>query len=52
MAFLDLQMLLSTGGRERTREELEEMLRVHGFRLDALIETAAPMSLLIASRAD
>ncbi len=52
MAFLDLQMLLSTGGRERTREEFEEMLRAHGFRLDALIETAAPMSLIIASRAD
>lgn len=51
MAFLDLQMLLSTGGRERTREEFEAMLREHGFRLDALIETAAPMSLIVASRA-
>lgn len=52
MAFLDLQMLLSTGGRERTRAEFEEVLRAHGFRLDALVETAAPMSLLVASRAD
>ena len=51
MAFLDLQMLLSTGGRERTREEFEAMLQEHGFHMDALIETAAPMSLIIASRA-
>jgi hypothetical protein len=50
MAFLDLQMLLSTGGRERTREEFEAMLHEHGFRMDALIETASPMSLIVASR--
>jgi hypothetical protein len=50
MAFLDLQMRLSTGGRERTREEFEAMLQEHGFSMDAVIETASPMSLIVASR--
>ena len=46
---IDLTMLGMLTGRERTREELDELLGAAGFTVDRLIETATPMSILEAT---
>ena len=46
--FFDLEMLVQTGGRERTLAEFERLLASAGFRLVERIQTAAPQSLLVA----
>jgi tRNA A58 N-methylase Trm61 len=48
----DLQMLVgTTGGRERTRIEFENLLKQAGFRLNRVIDTASPFSIVEASLA-
>jgi hypothetical protein len=47
---LDMEVLV-VGGRERTRGEYEGLLNASGLRLDRVIETASPWSLLEASPA-
>lgn len=47
-ATLDVIMLAVTGGRERTPDELGQLLRDAGFRPTALLETAGPMRVLEA----
>jgi DNA-binding transcriptional ArsR family regulator len=47
---LDLAMLVLTGGRERTRDELRELLGNAGFDLRKVRRTASPMHLLEAVR--
>jgi hypothetical protein len=47
---LDLAMLVLTGGRERTREELRELLDGTGFELRRVRRTASPMHVLEAVR--
>lgn len=42
----DLQMIVMTGGRERTRKEFEQLLGGAGFKLTAIHATAAPQSIV------
>jgi hypothetical protein len=50
-SFLDLSMLLVTGGRERTLDEYRELLSRGGFSLVEVIplQTFMPLSLLLAT---
>jgi len=48
---LDFVMLMGLGGRERTRDEYETLLREAGLRLVRVVDTASPMSVLEAVRA-
>ena len=46
-AFLDLEMLvMSAGGRERTAEEYRALYEASGFRLERVVETMAPASVI------
>lgn len=50
--WLDLQMLLvSFGGRERTRAELEALLSSAGLSLERVIPTPTPLGMVVARRA-
>lgn len=44
----DLEMLLSLGGRERTRDEFSLLLERAGFSLTRVVETASPISIVEA----
>jgi hypothetical protein len=44
--FLDIEMIVHAGGRERTRDEYATLLGRAGFRLTRVIATAGPASLL------
>jgi len=44
---LDVIMLALTGGRERTRMEHEALMRAGGFRLERVVPTANPISVLV-----
>jgi O-methyltransferase domain/Dimerisation domain len=46
---LDLNMLVMTGGRERTKAEFGELLDRTGWRFDRVVPTESPQSVLIAS---
>ncbi len=46
--FLDLEMLVSVGGRERTAVEYAELLSRAGFRQTRVIPTAGPISIVEA----
>lgn len=46
-AFLDLQMLVLRGGRERSAEDMEALFEQCGLVLTKTIRTASPMSVLI-----
>jgi hypothetical protein len=48
--FIDLNMLVMTGGRERTEEEYRKLLAVAGFRLTRIIPTPSAMSVVEARR--
>lgn len=53
LQYLDLVMLLGSGGQERTRGEFAALFEAAGFRLERVIENASPLSLLVAApRAD
>jgi hypothetical protein len=45
---LDLEMLVTVGGRERTRAEYANLLRRAGFRLNRVVETVCPVSIIEA----
>jgi len=45
---LDLNMMVMTGGRERTRAEFTALLNTAGYRLSRIIPTLAPQSVLEA----
>ena len=47
---VDIQMLLATGGRERTKEEYEALLDQAGFRIRRAVPTPFPMSVIEAVR--
>ena len=49
--FIDLNMLVMTGGRERTEEEYRRLLEAGGFRLTKVIPTESPMSIIEAEPA-
>lgn len=46
--FLDLEMIVHGGGRERTRDEYAALLTGAGFRMTRVIRTAGPMSIVEA----
>ena len=46
--WIDLQMLLVAGGRERTAAEYRELLVTSDFELEQLIPTASPLSVMAA----
>jgi hypothetical protein len=49
--WLDLQMLLvSEGGRERTRTEFQALCESAGLELERVIETPTPLDLLLVRR--
>jgi SAM-dependent methyltransferase len=47
---MDLNMLVLFGGRERTEEEFDFLLRTAGFRLERVIPTRSPFSVIEATR--
>jgi O-methyltransferase domain/Dimerisation domain len=44
--FLDLTMMVNTGGRERTREEFAALFADAGFRMVSVTPTTGPLSLI------
>jgi hypothetical protein len=48
---LDIEMMVFVGGKERTEEEFRTLLASGGFRLDRILPTESPLSLLEASPA-
>jgi hypothetical protein len=49
---LDIEMLVGTGGRERTEAEFSELFAAAGLRLEQIIRTPTPVRLLEAVRAN
>src|SRR5207245_8349526 len=47
---LDIEMLIAPGGVERTAEEFETLLNNSGFRLNRIIPTASPNSIIEAEK--
>ena len=43
---LNLNMLVMTGGRERTEAEFRALYDAAGFRLTRVVHTASPMSIV------
>jgi hypothetical protein len=43
---MDIQMMIFPGGRERTAEQFRELLAASGWRLNRIIPTAAPESIV------
>lgn len=46
---LDLEMLVAAGGKERTRSEYANLLARAGFRLDRVVDTVTPVSIIEAT---
>jgi hypothetical protein len=46
--WIDLQVLVLVGGRERTEAEFRALLSDSGFHLEEVVATASPLSLLVA----
>jgi hypothetical protein len=49
--FIDLNMLVMTGGLERTEDEFRKILDASGFRLARVINTESPISIVEAEPA-
>ncbi len=47
---MDLNMLVLLGGQERTEEQFERLFKAAGFRLDQVIPTHSPFSVIEATR--
>ncbi len=45
---VDLWLMLLVGGKERTEEQYAELLAAAGFRLERVVQTAAPISVIEA----
>lgn len=48
---LDINMMVLTGGQERTREQFRDLLARAGLRLKRIVPTACPLSIVEAVRA-
>jgi hypothetical protein len=48
--WIDLEMLLLPGGRERTEEEFARLFERAGFRLTRVVQTKSPVSVLEAEK--
>jgi len=46
---LDIIMLTMTGGKERTRAEYDQLLSAGGFRLDRVVATTSPVSIIVGT---
>jgi SAM-dependent methyltransferase len=46
---VDLNMMVMTGGNERSESEYRDLLAAAGFRLDRVVETKSPFSVIEAS---
>jgi hypothetical protein len=46
---MDLNMLVVLGGRERTEEEFDRLLRAAGFRLERIVPTHSPFQVIEAT---
>lgn len=46
--FIDLNMLVMTGGLERTEEEFRKLLKASGFELVRVVNTDSPISIVEA----
>jgi hypothetical protein len=44
--FMDLNMLVMTGGRERTEAEFRDLYERSGFRLMRIVPTESPFSVI------
>jgi hypothetical protein len=49
---IDIEMLLMTGGRERTAQEFRELLAKAGFRMTQIVPTKSPYCVVEAELAD
>jgi hypothetical protein len=49
--FMDLNMLVMTGGRERTESQYRELLAAAGFELTRILQTPSPFCVIEAVRA-
>jgi C-methyltransferase len=49
--WVDLEMLLNLGARERTAAEYRDLLRQAGYRMTRVVQTAAPLSVVEAKAA-
>jgi O-methyltransferase domain/Dimerisation domain len=49
--FMDLNMLVMTGGRERTESQYRELLAAAGFELTRIVQTPSPFCVIEAVRA-
>jgi ubiquinone/menaquinone biosynthesis C-methylase UbiE len=49
--FMDLEMMVMTGGRERTEAEFNSLLAASGFKLTRVIRTTSPLCVIEAVRA-
>ena len=47
---MDLNMLVVAGGRERTEDEYRQLCEAGGFRLERIIPTHSPFSVIEATR--
>jgi hypothetical protein len=47
---MDLNMMVLLGGRERTEEEYQRLFQAAGFRLERVIPTHSPFSVIEATR--
>ena len=47
---LDLNMMVMTGGRERTEQEFRDLFDAAGLTLSRVVKTASPLSILEAIR--
>ena len=48
--FIDLNMLVMTGGRERTEAEFRKLYKASGFRLTRVVPTESPFSVIEGSK--
>ena len=49
IGFSDMAMMIMTGGRERTREEFAELFSAAGFRLEQVVATKSPYTLMVGA---
>jgi hypothetical protein len=49
--FIDIEMLLFPGGRERTADEFQSLFERSGFRMTKVVPTKSPLSVVEATRA-
>jgi len=47
--WIDLEMMAGPGGRERTREEFQRLFEKAGFRLNRIVPTKSPLSVIEAT---